>query len=137
MHLSGLVDRHVLQRSLSPVLSCHIAFLSYGLPEQISGDVDQSAGMLDDEAKEKGYALMCVAEPQSDCRIRVIEEVSLYTISWSHSQASHSLSSTPHASCCPSQHHHRVSAPAHMQDWGFLQITIRLSSACRSHGLAL
>ncbi len=44
---------------------------------QISGDVDQSAGMLDDEAKEKGYALMCVAEPQSDCRIRVIEEVGL------------------------------------------------------------
>ena len=31
--------------------------------------------MLDEEAKEKGYALMCVAEPQSDCRIRVIEEV--------------------------------------------------------------
>ena len=42
---------------------------------QISGEVDQSAGMLDEEAKEKGYALMCVAEPQSDCRIRVIEEV--------------------------------------------------------------
>ncbi|CAK0785688.1 hypothetical protein CVIRNUC_008899 [Coccomyxa viridis] len=40
----------------------------------ISGEVDQSAGMLDEEAKEKGYALMCVAEPQSDCRIRVIEE---------------------------------------------------------------
>ena len=42
---------------------------------QISGEVDQSAGMLDEEAKEKGYALMCVAEPQSDCRIKVIEEV--------------------------------------------------------------
>ena len=49
---------------------------------QISGDVDQSAGMLDNEAKEKGYALMCVAEPQSDCRIRVIEEVSHSTGSW-------------------------------------------------------
>ena len=31
--------------------------------------------MLDEEAKVKGYALMCVAEPQSDCRIKVIEEV--------------------------------------------------------------
>lgn len=47
------------------------------LPAQISGNVDQSAGMLDEEAKEKGYALMCVAEPQSDCRIKVIEEVRL------------------------------------------------------------
>ena len=43
---------------------------------QISGEVDQTAGMLDEEAKEKGYALMCVAEPQSDCRIKVIDEVS-------------------------------------------------------------
>ena len=32
--------------------------------------------MLDEEAKGKGYALMCVAEPQSDCRIKVIDEVS-------------------------------------------------------------
>lgn len=32
--------------------------------------------MLDETAKDKGYALMCVAEPLSDCRIRVIEEVS-------------------------------------------------------------
>jgi ferredoxin len=42
---------------------------------QVSGQVDQSAGMLDDSAKEKGYALMCVAEPLTDCRIKVIEEV--------------------------------------------------------------
>ncbi len=43
--------------------------------EQVSGQVDQTAGMLDETAKEKGYALMCVAEPLGDCRIRVIEEV--------------------------------------------------------------
>jgi ferredoxin len=40
----------------------------------VSGEVDQSAGMLDDEAKEKGYALMCVAEPQGDCAVAVIDE---------------------------------------------------------------
>ncbi|KAK9810845.1 hypothetical protein WJX73_001480 [Symbiochloris irregularis] len=40
----------------------------------VSGEVDQSAGMLDDTAKEKGYALLCVSEPQSDCKVAVIEE---------------------------------------------------------------
>lgn len=55
-------------------MSCEMSTAVFALA-QISGDVDQTAGMLDDEAKEKGYALMCVAEPQSDCRIKVIEEV--------------------------------------------------------------
>jgi hypothetical protein len=31
--------------------------------------------MLDESAKAKGYALMCVSEPLTDCRIRIIEEV--------------------------------------------------------------
>ena len=44
-------------------------------PLQVSGQVDQSAGMLDESAKAKGYALLCVSEPQSDCRIQVIDEV--------------------------------------------------------------
>lgn len=43
-------------------------------PTQVSGEIDQSAGMLDDEAKDKGYALMCVAEPQGDCTVAVIDE---------------------------------------------------------------
>ena len=41
----------------------------------MAGQVDQSAGMLDDEAKDKGYTLLCVSEPQSDCKVQVIEEV--------------------------------------------------------------
>lgn len=32
--------------------------------------------MLDEDVQEKGYALLCVAQPQSDCEIRTIEEVS-------------------------------------------------------------
>jgi len=40
----------------------------------VTGNVDQSAGMLDDEVKEKGYALLCVSEPTEDCCIRIIEE---------------------------------------------------------------
>jgi ferredoxin len=43
----------------------------------VAGTVDQSAGMLDDEVQEKGYALMCVASPLSDCTIKVIEEEEL------------------------------------------------------------
>lgn len=40
----------------------------------VSGQIDQTAGMLDQEVKDKGYALLCVAEPRSDCVIRIIEE---------------------------------------------------------------
>lgn len=43
---------------------------------QVSGEIDQSAGMLDDEVKDKGYALLCVAEPRTDCVIKTIEEAS-------------------------------------------------------------
>lgn len=39
---------------------------------QISGEVNQENAMLSEEVQEKGYALMCVSTPQSDC---VIEEI--------------------------------------------------------------
>lgn len=38
--------------------------------------MDQTAGMLSEEVKEKGYVLLCVAQPQGSCRVRVIPEVS-------------------------------------------------------------
>ena len=38
--------------------------------------MDQSAGMLSEEVKEKGYVLLCVAQPQGSCKVRVIPEVS-------------------------------------------------------------
>ena len=31
--------------------------------------------MLDDEAKDKGYTLLCVSEPMTDVKIATIEEV--------------------------------------------------------------
>lgn len=50
--------------------------LKSGYPSQVSGKIDQSAGMLDEGVQDKGYALLCVAQPRSDCKIRTIEEVS-------------------------------------------------------------
>ena len=44
------------------------------------GFVDQEQGMLSDDVKEKGYTLMCVAYPQSDCSIRSIPEEELLSL---------------------------------------------------------
>ena len=51
------------------------ALLTGDFAAKVEGEVDQSAGMLDDTAKDKGYVLLCVSEPQSDCKVAVIEEV--------------------------------------------------------------
>lgn len=39
------------------------------------GDVDQSGGMISDEAADKGYALLCVSYPQSAASVKIIPEV--------------------------------------------------------------
>lgn len=44
---------------------------------QMDGEVDQSAGMLRDDVQDKGYTLLCIALPQSDAKVRVIEEEEL------------------------------------------------------------
>lgn len=44
------------------------------------GSVDQSGGMLSDDVVERGYALMCVAYPESNCTIRTIPEEELLSL---------------------------------------------------------
>ncbi|PRW51141.1 root R-B2 [Chlorella sorokiniana] len=39
-----------------------------------SGKVDQPGSMINEEAQEEGYTLLCVAYPTADCSIRVIPE---------------------------------------------------------------
>lgn len=42
---------------------------------KVSGVVDQSGSMLSDDVAEKGYALLCMAMPQTDCKIITVSEV--------------------------------------------------------------
>lgn len=43
--------------------------------QQVSGEVDQSGSMLSDDVAEKGYALLCMAVPQTDCKFMTVSEV--------------------------------------------------------------
>lgn len=44
---------------------------------QLSGKVDQTAAMLSDDVRDKGYALMCVATPTTDCTVKEITEAEI------------------------------------------------------------
>lgn len=44
---------------------------------QTSGEVDQGAAMLSDDVREKGYALMCMSTPLSDCVIQEVSETEI------------------------------------------------------------
>ncbi|CAK9210203.1 unnamed protein product [Sphagnum jensenii] len=44
------------------------------------GEVNQKEGMLSEDVIEKGYALMCVSYPLSDCKIRSIPEDELLSL---------------------------------------------------------
>ncbi|KAL6770209.1 FDX4 [Auxenochlorella protothecoides x Auxenochlorella symbiontica] len=41
------------------------------------GDVDQEAGMLSEDVRSKGYALLCVSQPHGNVKVRIIPEEEL------------------------------------------------------------
>ncbi|CAD7695699.1 unnamed protein product [Ostreobium quekettii] len=40
----------------------------------VEGEVDQSGAMMSEDVAEKGFALLCVAQPQTDCKIKTCSE---------------------------------------------------------------
>lgn len=70
----GSVARRGGVRTESQLTRGWIAFV------QVSGKVDQSAGMLSEDVIAQGYALLCVSSPETDCRVKIIEEEELLNV---------------------------------------------------------
>ncbi|PIA31764.1 hypothetical protein AQUCO_04900211v1 [Aquilegia coerulea] len=77
-------DESILERALDNGLSvphdCKLGVCMTCPARLISGSVDQSDGMLSDDVVEKGYTLLCVAYPRSDCQVKIIPEEELLSL---------------------------------------------------------
>lgn len=77
-------DESILSKALDSGLDiphdCKLGVCMTCPAKLLSGKVDQSEGMLSDDVIERGYALLCVAYPRSDCSIRTIPEEELLSL---------------------------------------------------------
>ncbi|KAL2487038.1 2Fe-2S ferredoxin-like superfamily protein [Abeliophyllum distichum] len=77
-------DETILSKALDSDLpvpyDCNLGVCMTCPARLLSGTVDQSEGMLSDDVVERGYALLCVSYPRSDCHIRIIPEEELLSL---------------------------------------------------------
>ncbi|CAN1129221.1 Ferredoxin C 1, chloroplastic [Linum perenne] len=77
-------DETILSKALDSGMSvphdCKLGVCMTCPAKLVSGTVDQSEGMLSDDVVDRGYALLCVAYPTSDCQIRTIPEEELLSL---------------------------------------------------------
>ncbi|WOL19633.1 hypothetical protein Cni_G28435 [Canna indica] len=77
-------DETILERALDEGMDvphdCKLGVCMTCPARLLRGAVDQSEGMLSDDVVERGYSLLCVAYPRSDCHIRTIPEEELLSL---------------------------------------------------------
>ncbi|KAL3849431.1 hypothetical protein ACJIZ3_011313 [Penstemon smallii] len=78
------LDETILSKALDSGLEvpydCNLGVCMTCPARLLDGKVDQSDGMLSDDVIERGYALMCVSYPKSDCHVRIIPEEELLSL---------------------------------------------------------
>ncbi|XP_010532547.1 PREDICTED: uncharacterized protein LOC104808547 [Tarenaya hassleriana] len=77
-------DETILSKALDTGLDvphdCKLGVCMTCPAKLVDGTVDQSEGMLSDDVVARGYTLLCVSYPTSDCRIKTIPEDELLSL---------------------------------------------------------
>ncbi|KVI01555.1 ferredoxin C 1, chloroplastic [Cynara cardunculus var. scolymus] len=77
-------DETILEKALDTGLDvphdCKLGVCMTCPAKLLSGSVNQSEGMLSDDVIERGYSLLCVSYPKSDCHIKIIPEEELLSL---------------------------------------------------------